>query len=92
VQPTGDRLTNGRHAAAPAKLLATHRAPLGSVAATNRFIVVQGVFYAQLADDRLLRVRAFFDVYDAGRQLGILPQPGTAGERALLVLRGFGLR
>ena len=24
--------------------------------------------------------------------LGVLPKPGTAGERALLVLRGFGLR
>jgi hypothetical protein len=92
VQPTGDRLTNGRHAAAPAKLLGTHRAPLGSLAATNRFIVVHGVFYAELEGDRLLRVRAFFDAYDAGRQLGVLPQPGTAGERAMLMLRGFGLR
>jgi hypothetical protein len=53
---------------------------------------VHGVFYAQLEDDRLLRVRAFFDAYDAGRQLGVLPRPGTAGERALLLLRGFGLR
>jgi hypothetical protein len=92
VLPTGDRLTNGRHAAAPAKLLGTHRAPLGSLAATNRFIVVHGVFYAELEGDRLLRVRAFFDAYDAGRQLGVLPQPGTAGERAMLMLRGFGLR
>src|SRR4051812_13591618 len=92
VQPPGDRLTNGIHAAAPAKLLATHRAPLGNLAATNRFIVVHGVFYAQLEDERLLRVRAFFDAFDAGRQLGVLPRSGTAGERALFMLRGFGLR
>ena len=92
VQPTGDRLTNGTHAAAPVKLLGTHRSALGSLSATNRFIVVHGVFYAQLADDRLLRVRAFFDAYGAGLQLGALPRPGTASERALLMLRGFGLR
>jgi len=36
--------------------------------------------------------RAFFDVYGAGMQLGALPRHGTAGERALLMLRGFGLR
>ena len=39
-----------------------------------------------------LRVRAFFDVYAAAMSLGVLPKPGTAGERALLMLRGFGLR
>ena len=25
-------------------------------------------------------------------ELGVLPKPGTAGERAMLMLRGFGLR
>jgi hypothetical protein len=37
-------------------------------------------------------VRAFFDAYDAAVQLGVLPARGTFGERALLMLRGFGLR
>jgi hypothetical protein len=37
-------------------------------------------------------VRAFFDVYGAAMALGVLPKPGTAGERALLMLRGFGIR
>jgi len=41
---------------------------------------------------RLLRARAFFDLHDAGVQLGVFPKPGTAGQRALLMLRGFGLR
>jgi hypothetical protein len=41
---------------------------------------------------RLLRARAFFDLHDAGMQLGVFPRPGTAGQRALLMLRGFGLR
>ena len=49
-------------------------------------------FWAEPAGDgRLLRVRAFFDLYDAGVQLGILPSRGGLGEQALLVLRGFGL-
>jgi hypothetical protein len=37
-------------------------------------------------------VRGFFDLYDAAVQLGVLPSRGSLGERALLVLRGFGLR
>ena len=44
------------------------------------------VFYCELDPDRerLWRVRAFFDVYDAAVQLGVLPARGTLGERALL--------
>jgi len=37
-------------------------------------------------------VRAFFDVHGAATALGVLPQHGTIGEKALLLLRGFGLR
>ena len=76
----------------PRKLLATHRAALEGLPATNRFIVVHCVFYCELERERLLRVRAFFDLYDAATQLGVLPGRGTLGEKALLVLRGFGLR
>ena len=50
------------------------------------------VFYAELRDGRFLRLRAFFDAYDAGVQLGVLPRFGTLGGRALMVLRGFGVR
>ena len=50
------------------------------------------VFYCEIENERLLRVRAFFDLYDAAMQLGVLPARGTLGEKALLVLRGFGLR
>jgi steroid delta-isomerase-like uncharacterized protein len=92
LERTGTRLTNGRFVAAPCKLLATHRAPLEGLPATNRFVVVHCVFYCELRDELLLRVRAFFDLYDAAVQLGVLPARGTLGERALLVLRGFGLR
>src|SRR5215213_5300450 len=92
VNATGDRLGDGVHACAPCKILGTHRGRLGRVAPTRRFLVVHAVVYAELREDRLLRVRAFFDVYGAAVQLGLLPRAGTAGERALLLLRGFGLR
>jgi steroid delta-isomerase-like uncharacterized protein len=92
VNATGERLTDGRFACAPCKLLGTHRERIGNVAATNRFIVVHAIVYAELQDARLLRVRAFYDLHGAATALGVLPEPGTVGERALLLLRGFGLR
>ncbi|HWD66126.1 MAG TPA: ester cyclase [Solirubrobacteraceae bacterium] len=92
LQKLGPRLTDGHFVAAPSKLLATHREPLAGLPATNRFVVVPCVFYCEVEDERLLRVRAFFDLYDAATQLGILPGRGTLGEKALLMLRGFGLR
>jgi steroid delta-isomerase-like uncharacterized protein len=92
LERTGERLSNGRFVAAPSKLLATHKGALESLPASNRFIVVHCVFYCELREERLLRVRAFFDLYDAATQLGVLPSRGTMGEKALLMLRGFGLR
>lgn len=92
VQSTGDRLTNRRFVAAPCKLLGTHREALEGLPATNRFVVVHCVFYCELRSAKLLRIRAFFDLYDAATQLGVLPARGTLGEKALLMLRGFGVR
>ena len=92
LNSTGERLHGGAFACAPCKLLGTHREPLGNIAATGRFLVVHAVVYAELEEGTLLRARAFFDVHDAGVQLGLFPKPGTAGHRALLMLRGFGLR
>jgi steroid delta-isomerase-like uncharacterized protein len=92
LQKLGSRLSDGRFVAAPSKLLATHREALGGLPATNKFIVVPAIFYCELDHGRLLRVRAFFDLYGAAVQLGVLPGRGTLGEKALLMLRGFGLR
>jgi len=92
LEKLSDRLSDGRFVAAPSKLLATHREPLDGLPATNRFIVVPGIFYCEVDHGKLLRVRAFFDLYDAAVQLGILPGRGTLGEKALMMLRGFGLR
>ena len=94
VERTGERLTDGRFLAAPAKVLGTHRGELGELPASGRFLVAHVVCYVELDADRrrLWRVRAFFDAYDAAVQIGVLPARGTLGERALLALRGFGLR
>ncbi|MGZ4278116.1 MAG: ester cyclase [Solirubrobacteraceae bacterium] len=94
VERTGERLSDGRFVAAPVKLLGTHRGELEGLAPTGRFAVVHAVLYCELDPEgtRLFRVRAFLDAYDAAVQLGVLPARGTLGERALLMLRGFGLR
>jgi len=94
VERAGERLAEpgGRFAAAPVKLAGTHRGALEDLPATRRFVVVHGVAWCELRGGRLLRVRAFFDRYDAAVQLGVLPAAGTLGEKALLALRGFGVR
>ncbi len=97
VEGTGARLSSadGRFVAAPVKLVATHRGELhDSLPPTNRFVVLHAIFYCELSEDhgRLWRIRGFYDVYDAAMQLGIVPKPGTIGEKALLMLRGFGVR
>ncbi|HEU4656258.1 MAG TPA: ester cyclase [Capillimicrobium sp.] len=97
VERAGARLTGGaahQYVAAPCRLVATHAGDLPRLPATGRPLSVHAVLYCELDPDRerLWRVRAFFDPYDAGVQLGVLPRHGTIGERALLMLRGFGIR
>ena len=92
LERTGERLSNESFVAAPCKVLGTHRAALAGLPPTNRFVVVHCIFYCELQHELLRRVRGFFDVYDAATQLGVLPARGTMGEKALLMLRGFGLR
>jgi steroid delta-isomerase-like uncharacterized protein len=92
LERTGQRLSDGRFIAAPCRLLGTQTAPLEDIPKTGRKVVLQVVFYCEVEGDRLRRVRAFFDLYDAARQLGVLPKGGGLGERALFMLRGFGLR
>jgi steroid delta-isomerase-like uncharacterized protein len=92
LERTGERLSDGRYVAAPAKLLATHKEPLEGLPPSGRFVIVHVVFYCELEDMRLHRVRGFFDLYSAAVQLGVLPARGTLSERALFAVRGFGLR
>jgi steroid delta-isomerase-like uncharacterized protein len=94
VERTGERLAAGRFVAAPCKVLGTHRGDIEGLPASGRFVVAHLVCYLELdgGGERVLRARSFFDAYDAAVQLGVLPGRGTLGERALLVVRGFGLR
>ena len=94
LEKTGERLSDGHFVAAPVKALGTHRNDLEGIPRTGRFIVVHVLFYVELDPprERLWRIRAFFDLYDAAQQLGVLPRHGTLGERALLMVRGFGLK
>jgi steroid delta-isomerase-like uncharacterized protein len=92
VEGTGARLSDGHYVAAPCRVLGTHRRSFAGLPATGRSITAHGVFYCQIEHGRLLRVRGFFDVYGAAVQLGVLPGRRSLGERALLLVRGFGLR
>ncbi len=93
VEAAGPPPAAPRALAIPFRLDGTHRGAVAGLPATGRRISVHGVVYAEpAADGRLLRARAFFDLWDVGVQLGLLPARGGLGERALLMLRGFGLR
>lgn len=76
----------------PWRLAATHRGELAGLPATDRYLVVHGVHYVELADGLIRRVRGFFDLHDVGVQLGFVPARGSMAESAVLMLRGFGLR
>jgi steroid delta-isomerase-like uncharacterized protein len=92
VEASGESLGNERIACLTWRALGTHRGELAGLPASNRFVVLQGVHYAELEEGRIRRARGFFDPYDVSVQLGLLPAHGSLGERALLMLRGFGYR
>lgn len=94
VQSVGQRLDDGRFVAAPVKLVGTHRGSRDDLPASGRFVVVHAVCYCELDPprERLWRVRTFFDLWDAAQQMGVLPRRGGIGERAMFMVRGFGLR
>ena len=92
VERSAVALGDDLHACIPWRALGTHKGELAGLPASNRFVILQGIHYVELHEGRIRRARGFFDLYDAAMQLGILPAHGTLGERALLLLRGFGLR
>jgi predicted ester cyclase len=94
VEPTGPRMTGGRHVAAPVRVLGHHRGELGELPPTGRLLRLHAVVVAELHPERdvLWRIRAFLDAYGAGVDLGVLPARGSLGDKALRMLQGFGLR
>src|SRR6476660_2102639 len=52
-------------------------------APTNRRMTVDGVDVWEMRDGRIARYRAFYDMNDVARQLGIAPEPGSRAERGV---------
>ncbi|MEA2300353.1 MAG: hypothetical protein QOE44_888 [Solirubrobacteraceae bacterium] len=94
MRRAGERLGAGRFVALPVVLVGTNTAELETLPPSRASISLHVVFYCELdPEERLLwRVRAFFDTYAAGVELGILPRRGSLRERALMVIQGYGLR
>lgn len=70
----------------------THLGRLADVPVTRRRLSLHAMLVLELAaDGRVRRARAFYDPWDAGVQLGLLPRRGTVRGRALLALSGWGL-
>ncbi len=92
IERTGDPIETGDFACIPWRALGTQKGDLGVLPATDRFVILHGVHYVELSDGLVRRARGFFDLYSGAVQLGLLPERGSLGETALLLLRGFGLR
>jgi len=56
-------------------------------AATGRTMRVDGVDQWTMRDGRIARYRAFYDMNDLARQLGIVPPQGSRAERGMVALQ-----
>jgi len=67
----------------------THRGVIEppGFAPTGRRMAVDGVDQWEMRDGRIARYRAFYDMNDLARQLGIVPAPGSRGERGMVALQ-----
>ena len=83
--PSRDR----QKAIVPWRMLATNTGPLDppGFAATDRPVVVDGVDHWWFHQDLVARYRADYDLNGVLRQLGIVPGPGSRGERAMVLLQ-----
>jgi hypothetical protein len=93
-ETTGPVLHDGdRIVALPMRLVGNHTEALGAVPATDRFVHVHGMLVLELdaTAHKVHRARLFADRYAASVQLGVLPQSGTVGDRAVRAIQGFGL-
>lgn len=89
---TAEVVEEGRFACVPWRISGTQRGNIDGLPASGRSLSMHGVHYVEHEHGLVRRARGFFDLYDAGLQLGLMPPRGGLGERALLALRGFGLR
>lgn len=93
-EATGPLLHDGKRIVAiPMRVTGNHTAALGGVPPSERFLHVHGMLVLELdaTAHRVHRARLFADRYAAAVQLGVLPQAGTVGDRAVRAIQGFGL-
>ena len=55
--------------------------------ATGKRVVFEGADFHEYRDGKVARLRIVFDTGDLFRQLGLLPEPGSAGERAMVLMQ-----
>ena len=67
----------------------THRGAIDppGFAPTGRRMRIDGVDRWTMRDGRIARYRAFYDMNDLARQLGIVPAPGSRAERGMVALQ-----
>ena len=67
----------------------THRGPIEppGFAPTGRTMQIEGVDRWDMRDGRIARYRAFYDLTELARQLGIAPAPGSPAERLAVGLQ-----
>jgi hypothetical protein len=67
----------------------THRGALDppGFAPTGRTMRVDGFDQWTMRDSRIAHYRAFYDMNDVARQLGIVPAPGSRAERGMVALQ-----
>ena len=78
----------------PWRMRGTHTGPIEppGFAPTGRVFVLDGVDHWCFRDGLVGRYRADYDSSGLLRQLGIVPQPGSAGERAMVLMQRAGAR
>jgi steroid delta-isomerase-like uncharacterized protein len=59
---------------------------------TGKQIEMEGGDFHEYRDGKLVRLRIVFDVADTMRQLGVLPEPDTRGERLIMRLSNLQTR
>src|SRR4051794_88316 len=81
-------------AIAPWRMTGTNTGPLDppGFAPTGKPVVIDGVDHWWFRDGLVARYRADYDMAGVMRQLGLLPEPGSRQERAMVRLQRVGAR
>jgi steroid delta-isomerase-like uncharacterized protein len=85
---------DGDRAAFSWRMFGTNSGPLDppGFAPTGRSIDVHGMDLVRMVDGRIADYRAFYDMQGLAQQLGLVPAPGSRGQRALVGLQKLGAK